>query len=266
MRRCLTSFALALLCAGTSAAQQKKSHREAQGLSGPVRSIRTEYAQRTTEGGKTVESPRQHRRLTLFDERGDMLEVTTYDHKGAVSSRAVNGRDAQGRAVSFNYDGEGKLVNRRETLFNDEGKPAGHLTYGPDGELKQKVVDKHNPDGSIAEQEIYDAGGALLYKNLFVRDERGQQIAFEFHDATGRLLDKTLTPNGVGKGFHTAKYDAGGGVEFEQTTEAGVVEEVDARGNWIRQSARVKSAQNGHAREYVSVTYRTIEYFDSKRP
>lgn len=267
MRRCLTSFALALLCAGASAAQ-KKTQLEAEGLTGPVRSVRVEYAQRTSEDGKTVESARNPGRLAHYDERGDYAETISYDHKGAVRVRVAYGADARGNKVQTSYDGDGKLLSKFVPQLDGQGQRVGSLILDPAGEIKQRSTFRRSADGRLMEQESYDAAGSLLYKIVYTFDARQRQTEFAFFKPSGRLDSKTVWPDGAGGGgvSHSFRYDEQGNVSSEQINAAPVVEEVDGRGNWTRQSTRVRSTGNGHAREYVSVTYRVIEYFDAKKP
>src|SRR3712207_5936528 len=85
------------------------SEREQDGLSGPVRRVRTETAKITVKGGQPVEGPRQ------------VLETTTYDQKGNRVDNAyflAAGGSLTGKEV-YKYDARGNIVEM--TLHNDEG-------------------------------------------------------------------------------------------------------------------------------------------------
>ncbi len=89
MRKQFIAGVLGLLCACVVSAQ-RKSDREAAGLSGPVKSVRTEWAKLTINENKAAESSaRTVQSLTVYDEQGNRIESTRFDLNGAVLFKTV---------------------------------------------------------------------------------------------------------------------------------------------------------------------------------
>lgn len=91
-------------------AAQNSSDRAQDGLSGPVRRVKTEVAKISTKNGKPAEGPRV------------LLETATYDIKGAKVDNAyflsAAGSALTGREV-YKYDDKGNIVEM--TLHQDDG-------------------------------------------------------------------------------------------------------------------------------------------------
>lgn len=97
------------LGAAHAAVDAAASEREQDGLSGPVRRVKTETSKITVKGGQPSEGPRQ------------VLETTTYDQKGNRVDNAyflAAGGSLTGKEV-YKYDSRGNIVEM--TLHNDDG-------------------------------------------------------------------------------------------------------------------------------------------------
>jgi TonB family protein len=136
--------------------------REQDGLSGPVRRVKTETAKITVKNGKPVEGPRS------------VLETTTYDQKGTRVDNAYflsAGGTLTGKEV-YKYDERGNMVEM--TL--------------------------HNEDGSLAAKEVYtyefDALGNWTKMTTSVAVIEGGRVSFEPSEVTYRtisyFLDETV--------------------------------------------------------------------------
>lgn len=92
--------------------------REQDGLSGPVRRVKTETAKITAKGGKPVEGPRV------------LLETATYDIKGGKIDNAyflaASGGTLTGKEV-YKYDDKGNIVEM--TLQGEDGNLLSKETY-----------------------------------------------------------------------------------------------------------------------------------------
>ncbi|MCA1594603.1 MAG: hypothetical protein LC754_18640, partial [Acidobacteria bacterium] len=94
--------------------------REQDGLSGPVRRVKTETAKITVKNGKPVEAARV------------LLETTTYDNKGGKVDNAyflAAGGSLTGKEV-YKYDAKGNMVEM--TLQNEDGSLASKEVYSYD--------------------------------------------------------------------------------------------------------------------------------------
>jgi protein TonB len=102
-----------------TAVQGAASDRAQDGLTGPVRRVKTETAKITTKGGKPVEGPRV------------LLESATYDIKGAKVDTAYFLAAAGGTLTgkeAYKYDDKGNLVEM--TLRDDAGTLLSKEVYG----------------------------------------------------------------------------------------------------------------------------------------
>jgi YD repeat-containing protein len=254
---------LLLLCV-CAASAQRKPDREAAGLKGAVKSVRLESATRnTTAEGKTVESARILRSISVYDEQGNRLESTSFRHDGSVMSKNSYHRDAQGNSVQTAYDGDGKFLRKTVQLVDPQGKFTGFIFLGANDELQQRSVETRGANGRLSEQAVYDANGKLLYRNVFSYDGEGKQTEHAVYNASGNVTQKTVWA--IGGGFHTMRYDERGNISFESISKASTTEATDAQGNWTEQRMLQKNTQNGHTEESVIVTYRTIEYYPPKK-
>ncbi len=95
----------------------QSNEREQDGLTGPVRRVKTETAKITTKNGRPVEGPRV------------ILESATYDIKGGKLDHAyflAAGGSLTGKEV-YNYDARGNIVEM--TLTNEDGSLLSKETY-----------------------------------------------------------------------------------------------------------------------------------------
>lgn len=138
------------------------TEREQDGLSGPVRRVKTETAKISVKGGRPAEGPRQ------------VLETTTYDQRGNRVDNAyflAAGGSLTGKEV-YKYDERGNIVEM--TL--------------------------HNDDGTLLAKEVYtyefDAVGNWVKMTTSVAMMEGGKVTFEPSEVTYRTisyyLDQTM--------------------------------------------------------------------------
>jgi protein TonB len=153
-----------------AAADAAASEREQDGLSGPVRRVKTETAKITVKGGQPVEGPRQ------------VLETTTYDQKGNRVDNAyflAAGGSLTGKEV-YKYDARGNIVEM--TL--------------------------HNDDGTLLAKEVYtyefDAVGNWVKMTTSVAVMEGGKVSFEPSEVTYRSISYFLDQTVLAKMSQTA--------------------------------------------------------------
>ncbi|MFL6253715.1 MAG: energy transducer TonB [Pyrinomonadaceae bacterium] len=141
------------------------TEREQDGLSGPVRRVKTETAKITVKGGQPAEGPRQ------------VLETTTYDQKGNRVDNAYfleAGGSLTGKEV-YKYDARGNIVEM--TL--------------------------HNDDGTLLAKEVYtyefDAVGNWIKMTTSVAMMEGGKVTFEPSEVTYRTISYYLDQNMLAK-------------------------------------------------------------------
>jgi TonB family protein len=106
-----------MLNAAATATNATETDRDRDGLSGPVRRIRTETAKVLVKEGKIVEGPRV------------VLETATYDMKGVKIDNAyflAAGGSLTGKEV-YKYDDKGDIIEM--TLFNADGSVMSKEVY-----------------------------------------------------------------------------------------------------------------------------------------
>jgi protein TonB len=141
------------------------SDREQDGLSGPVRRVKTETAKIAVKSGKPVESARV------------VLETTTYDQKGNRIDNAyflAAGGSLTGKEI-YKYDDKGNMVEM--TL--------------------------HNDDGSLLAKEVYnyefDAVGNWTKMTTSVAMIEGGKLSFEPSEVTYRTISYFLDESTMAK-------------------------------------------------------------------
>jgi protein TonB len=153
------------LGAAHAAIDTATSEREQDGLSGPVRRVRTETAKITVKGGQPAEGPRQ------------VLETTTYDQKGNRVDNAyflAAGGSLTGKEV-YKYDARGNII---EMTLHDDG-------------------------GTLLAKEVYnyefDAVGNWVKMTTSVAVMEGGKVTFEPSEVTYRTISYYLDQNVLAK-------------------------------------------------------------------
>ncbi len=104
------------------------SNREQDGLSGPVRRVRTQIAKITTEAGKPVETPRLLLGVTSYDLQGNRTDNVNYlAPPNTLSGREVYQYDQRGNMVEMTVRDQNDAVLSKET-YTYEFDAAGNWT------------------------------------------------------------------------------------------------------------------------------------------
>jgi hypothetical protein len=144
---------------------------------------------------------------------------------GALTQRSVRSFDPQGRLLELRqYDAEDRLVELRTLAV--VGGAYAYLRYADDGSLKERGSVQEGPHGSVS-AVVQDADGEMTYEVHLAYDEDGRQVERRDVDADG------------------------------ETTVTTMAYELDAVGNWIRQTT---FEDIGDGPELVEVREREISY------
>src|ERR1044071_2239401 len=147
-----------LLARRAHAASAAASDREQDGLSGPVRRVKTETAKIAVKNGKPVEGTRA------------VLETTTYDQKG---NRVDN---------AYFLEAGGTLTGKEVYKYDDKGN------------IVEMTL--HNEDGSLLAKEVYsyefDAVGNWVKMTTSVAIIEGGKVTFEPSEVTYRTISYFL--------------------------------------------------------------------------
>src|SRR5262245_50741991 len=105
MKSMIVALTLSLIFCSVAEAQ-KKSHREMEGLKGPVRKITDEIVKLCEKQGKWVEGERDSVTIIVFDRAGNLLERITY------SPNPNGGKLEQLDRSVYSYDAEGRRTKK----------------------------------------------------------------------------------------------------------------------------------------------------------
>lgn len=214
------------------------------------------------------------RRIVIRFERGKQVEYLNYDGAGKMWLRGVSHYDAKGRSdEQATYNGDGSLRSKTTVTYNDLGQLIERAEYDARGTLLDKLSNTFNgagvlkaverssyrPDGSLSLREstnptemrvesvTYNRDGSLAGRSIRVNQEITE------YAADGSLKKTTLITS-TGRLPEESTYGPDGTIRKESQ----LPDEIDAHGNWIKQTKWVSDSQGSRP---VKVTYRVITYY-----
>jgi hypothetical protein len=202
-----------------------KTHREEQGLIGPVKSVRLEVARFEEQHGELVEKP-DYGFAMAFNRDGWITESVNL-HKKGPSHRSVSQYSDRGAKLSTrNYDAAGNLVRevRYGYLYDQHERLVAEQLVAPDGtvttlatytyddeglktkvetpvyppevnsESKPKRIEtRYNEREEPIEVRNYDADGIVTSRTKITRDERGNVLEESVHVGDRPLIGRLCT-------------------------------------------------------------------------
>jgi len=153
-----------------------KTHREKEGLLGPVHTVRTHVTKLPAMIERPSSSGRTLKQMITFDSEGRKSEETFYGENDSIQSRKVYVRDASQHTGWMTYDSNGLLLERLICQHDPDGKRTEHLTYGRDGKLQWRQVTSRDKENKQCEEAFYTADGTLMWKHLTVYDDQDRVI------------------------------------------------------------------------------------------
>ncbi len=212
---------------------QNESHREQDGLIGPVHTVLWEAASVRCVSGKCVEG-----------ERGVISRVK-YEPDGS----AVGGR---GRP-----DINDPRTRMRHYPFDESIPQIETPTYAEDGSLLYKDVYTYDNKGRQAEFVSYDTGGAVRYRQLIVFDKHGRLTEIKDYGGKG-ILEGWIKLHRDERG-NLIEGEDGEGSFCRKTVSA---YEFDDVGNWVKAKRSNSVYKDGRlTSESSAVEYRTLTYY-----
>lgn len=188
------------------------------------------------------------RGVSLYDAEGRVSENATYNGDGSLRSRTILTRNARGQVIeSAEYDAKGTVLDKFSNTFNAAGelKTVERSSYRADGSLSLR--ESTNLPEKRVESVTYNRDGSLAGKSIRVN----QQITE--YAADGSLKKSTLITS-TGRLPEESTYYPDGTIRKESQ----IPDEIDAHGNWIKQTKWVSDSQGTRP---VKVTYRVITYY-----
>lgn len=282
-RRSLTVLAVALLVVCLvvgSVDADGKSHREMEGLVGPVRVAVEEVADYSQKFGEWTEGPRR-KTIYHFTPSGYFTELLFYDENGVLWHRMTFDYNEKGNLIKrtdsigfvelYAYDESnnnieavlyfaGKARSRWEYKYDIGGNKVEEAKYESDGSLSEKTIFKYDEVGNVVEEFLYKADGSLWLKFRFKYDAAGNRIEMATYDLGGLSGRHTYKRDRTGNIIEEeeTQYDASGPVTEKRRYEY----EFDSHGNWTKQVCFRWVTRFGESYwEPQRVTYRTITYY-----
>jgi hypothetical protein len=288
MRKAITLLFL-ILAPGVLIHAQTKTPRQNERLIGPVRTMRIERATVSNVAGQPKESARVFFFSETFDEKGNLLEQSSYDAEEKQEQKLGWGHsyDDKGRETqTLFYDADGRLTNTGVTVYNDKEHRAETTQINPDGSINHiqayfydekgnKIRESHrNADGTarnnifrsyddrrrVVEEIFYDGKGAMNHRSVITYDDQGEKVSWTVHKPDGTfvlMFKKSQSYDAKGRVTAVTYYATDNAV----TSKESFSYEDDAHGNWIKRTTSREVFKNNAVRSESEVVYRTLTYF-----
>ena len=267
MKSIIVTLMLSLIFCSVAEAQ-KKSHRELEGLKGPVRKITEETVNLSEAQGKWIEAEKGSVTIIVFDRAGNLLEHITYSpnpNSGKLEqlNRSVYSYDAEGRRTKKEFtDVPLALLPREGPIPNNEMPPPSVRTR--DGATLQTEVDKFDASGNRVETITYNgtAEGAMdkrVTYNYNAQTRTREKLTYDFRN---QLIEKNIDKfDGQGNLVESLFFDLVTKGMLDTKTRCSDYQ-FDAKGNWIKMTAVQSDInQNDPAEVEKFVIKRKITYY-----
>lgn len=189
---------------------------------------------------------------TIYNEKGQIKELTHYNSIGVVSSKTCILFNADGDIVErIEYDGSDKVYSKSIHTYVSKGNEFVIDTFDKDGNLTQHRESTYDKNGYRIELQITDAKGILTHWSKFKYNIKGHEVEHTY-----------LNPDGSIHSHSTLYqyYDAAGdpienkAVKKKEDKYTSRVEK-DKQGNWTKKMLCYR-------KQAAFVYIREIEYFD----
>lgn len=196
---------------------EKMSAREQAGYLGPVRTVKCETAEFSTQDGQRVEGARVPTLETFYDRRGNVTEESWYDSSGSLDFRVLFTCDAKGNIREVvRRDAQDNLLEKHVYRYDSKGKATESLSYDSEGKLTTRGQYRHDEKGDAVECVFRDENGYPKNRRLDVQDNKGRRIRTESYDADNTLRWSTLVsygPDDAGITETSCDYNPDGSLE-----------------------------------------------------
>lgn len=267
MKSMIVTLMLSLIFCSVAEAQ-KKSHRELEGLKGPVRKITEETVNLSEAQGKWIEAEKGSVTIIVFDRAGNLQEHITYSpnpNSGKLEQldRSVYSYDAEGRRTKKEFsDVPIAILPGQGPISKKEMPPPRVRTR--DGATLQTEVDKFDASGDLVETITYNgtAEGAMFKRETYNYKAQTRTREKSTYDFRNQLIEKTIN-----------KFDEQGNLVeslFFDLVTKGMLDtktrssdyQFDAKGNWIKMTALSSDINNNDpAKIEKYIIKRKITYY-----
>ena len=128
---------------------------------------------------------------TRFDEKNQMIEVTTYLDEHEIAERKSYIRDEKGRIEQVNIEFTDGSVSVQTIERDEKNRTENWIERNEDEELESREFLQFNPDGKVILRELYDFNDKL--KEVFEYEYNGNhEVAVRRHlDERRKLILET---------------------------------------------------------------------------
>src|SRR5215217_3482324 len=207
-----------------------------------------------------LSTARKH--VYVLDAKGNRVQYKIIQPTGAAADeKYLYKYDANGNKIAEELYHKTALISRNENAYDNQGRLISQTMYNPDGSVSSRIQNAIAADGKPAERTRYD-GDLLTYKVRYTYDKKGKLAELE---TVGSYIETDPNTEGYVTGKVVYVYK---GKERPKETlvfnpdgspRERVVVEYDSRGNWIKRTHRMRSAQSGKELP-LQIEYRTITY------
>ena len=220
----------------------RRTDRDYDELTGPVRVVRIEGERRPEERPKGSKPERELEKIVTYDSSGRMKEQVEFDSYPAMCTRVRH---------IYVYDESG---NRTETIYWGKGLPGEASDATRESSLLFHQSFKHDAQGRWTQVNDYNGSGQMYLETTYKYDETGRvntivssrATCLLKYNAEGLIAEESCDRRSAGfneKTIHTFTYD------------------VDSRGNWVRRVASFSAIIDGKkVNQGGRIAYRLIEY------
>jgi hypothetical protein len=207
-----------------------------------------------------LSTARKH--VYALDAKGNRVEYKIIQPTGSVADEKYFYKyDANGKKIAEELYHKTSLISRNENAYDEQGRLMSQTIYNPDGSISSRIKNAIAADGKPTERTRYD-GDLLTYKVRYTYDKKGKLVELE---TIGSYVETDANTEGYVTGkvvyIYKGKDQPKETLVFnpDGSLRERVIVEYDSRGNWIKRTHRVRSAQNGKELP-LQIEYRTIAY------
>ena len=211
-------------------APKRKGWHEDIPLYGNINSIEITKSKLKDSFGKVVKDGVENRKIYKFNQRGDVVEGTSFNSDGTIEWKGMYRYDSQGNQIEARaqyYDGGILVVSNSIYKYDSQGHKIEESWYN-DSSLKWKKIYKYNSRGNRIEEASYNSDGSLERKDVYKYDSIGHQIEWARYYGGGLLASKSIYKYNLrGNMIEVASYKSDGSLYCREIYK----HKYDSRGN-----------------------------------
>lgn len=160
-----------------------------------------------------------------YDREGNRIEILSYRADGSVSSQTCFNAVGVVTGIIY-YDGDGSIIQRYETVCDDQGREITLFSYNRDGSVAYRVESEYDEGGNLVKSTRYDGEGVYVRRTEYEYDALGQRLrVIDFTESGAEVVREEYAYDNAGNRIKEASYNQYGGLDTRFESE------YDAAGN-----------------------------------